>query len=102
MPSFGKLATQAGKRIKKQAEYYAENKGEMTNMGPATRGKVNAAMPSTAVTRTGNAPAPPRGADLGNDAKNIKIRQRYEDIPEARVTHPAAAASKKKKKFGFF
>jgi hypothetical protein len=112
--AFGNVAKEAGKRIKKQAEYYVKNKGEMSNMGVSTRGKVNAAMPAMPAVSRVPSPAPtPRGSDLGNDAKNVKIRQRYESMPEGLDRPNAAiamgdyesassASSKKKKKSGAF
>lgn len=49
-------------------------------------GKSDLAFGSTtsAASRITTAAKPPRGTELGNDAKNIKIRQHYEEgIPEA-------------------
>jgi hypothetical protein len=33
-------------------------------------------------------PAKPKGQSLANDARQIKARGSYEDIPEAKVTRP--------------
>jgi hypothetical protein len=83
----GKIAKAAAKKMKTQSAYYAENKKEMSNFGPATlknmdMSKAGAAAPS--VTRA-PAPRPPQGSTLGSDAKNIKIRQGYEDIPDVKT-----------------
>jgi len=39
-----------------------------------------------ALKQTGGIPAGKPKPLISNDAKNIKIRQRYEDIPEAKIT----------------
>lgn len=93
--SFGKIATEAGKRIKQQAAHYAKNKGEMANFGPATRGKLTDAMAGAPGVARTTATGAPRGANLASDAKNIKIRQTYEDIPEARVDRPGAKRNRR-------
>lgn len=90
MASMGKIATEAAARIKKQAAHYAKNRGEMANFGPMTRAKlIDAGVGTNVVTRSDAPRTQPRGHDLGNDSKNVKIRQGYEAIPEARVTRPA-------------
>ena len=83
MASFGKIAQTAAKRLAKL------KKGDD---GTA------AAVSAPSVSRAPGPPPKPRGSDLGNDAKNVKIRQKYEEsIPEAMT--PRETTKKKSRWF---
>jgi len=91
MSAFGKTATAAAKKLKEQSDYYSANRAELGNFGPATRAKLTLTNPFTAnapaVSRIASpASSAPQGSTLGSDAKAIKIRQDYEQIPEAEVS----------------
>jgi hypothetical protein len=102
MASFGKIATAAAKRLKEQSSYYSANKGELSKLGPATRAKLDITSGAPAVSRVPVA-KPPMGSTLGNDAKNIKIRQKAEtEIPEAKVERGNTSGDTKKKKKSAF